>query len=210
MAGIEAGKTWSRIGPQVAPTDSAASGVWQIQEASEYIGAGTWPAPTYSSYEFIVGHTFSGSTDSYTFTSIPQTYKSIRIIAVIKGASPQALPTIQINGVTTADYHENTVYSNSSSFGSTAYDGINYWSTALAATVNVDFVNEINLDGYENANICSPVQFQWACGSNPANSVQGNLQNGATAAITSLKYYSSSGANFASGSTISMFAMVDS
>ena len=162
-----------------------------------------------SAYEYVVGHTFSGSTDSYTFTSIPQTYKSIRIIAVIKGASPQALPTIQINGVTTADYHENTCYSNASSFGSTGYDGINYWSTALSPTVSVDFVNEINLDGYDNTSICSPVQFQWASGSNPANSVQGNLQNGATDAITSLKYYSTSGTDFASGSTISMFGMLE-
>ena len=45
MTGIEAGKTWSRIGPEVAPTSSAASGVWTIQEYSENQGAGTWPNP---------------------------------------------------------------------------------------------------------------------------------------------------------------------
>ena len=162
-----------------------------------------------SAYEYVAGHTFSGSTDSYTFTSIPQTYKSIRIIAVIKGQSPQVTPDIQINGVTTSHYCENTCYSNSSVFGSTAYTNISYWSTALAPTVSVDFVNEINLDGYDNTSICSPVQHQWGCGSNPANSVQGNLQNLATDAISSLKYHSSAGTNFASGSTISMFGMVE-
>ena len=46
MAGIEAGKTWSRIGAEVAPTSSAASGVWgDLNEVAENVGAGTWPAP---------------------------------------------------------------------------------------------------------------------------------------------------------------------
>ena len=45
MTGIEAGKTWSRVGPEVAPTASAASGIWTLQEASENLGAGVWPLP---------------------------------------------------------------------------------------------------------------------------------------------------------------------
>lgn len=80
MTGIEAGKTWSRIGPQVAPTSASASGVWQIQEASEYIGAGTWPQPA-SEHDFIakVGP-MDGTTTSVSFTSIPQTYRHLRIV----------------------------------------------------------------------------------------------------------------------------------
>ena len=46
MTGIEAGKTWSRIGPEVAPTSSSASGVWTLQEYSENQGANSWPNPT--------------------------------------------------------------------------------------------------------------------------------------------------------------------
>jgi len=45
VTGIEAGKTWSRIGPEVAPTLSSASGVWTLQENAENQGAGTWPNP---------------------------------------------------------------------------------------------------------------------------------------------------------------------
>ncbi len=45
MTGISAGKTWSRIGAEVAPTGSAAPGVWQIGEVAENVGAGNWPAP---------------------------------------------------------------------------------------------------------------------------------------------------------------------
>ena len=45
MTGIEAGKTWSRIGPEVVPTSSSASGVFTLSEYSENQGAGTWPNP---------------------------------------------------------------------------------------------------------------------------------------------------------------------
>ena len=51
MAGIEAGKTWSRIGAEVAPTSSAASGVWgDLNEVAENVGAGTWPAPFFGAW----------------------------------------------------------------------------------------------------------------------------------------------------------------
>ena len=102
MAGIEAGKTWSRIGAEVAPTDSAAPGVWgDLNEVAENVGAGTWPAPIYSDYEYIAGHTFDGSTSSYTFTSIPQTYGTLRIVLYSKSKASQApVPYIRVNGDT--------------------------------------------------------------------------------------------------------------
>ena len=63
MVGIAAGKTWSRIGPEVAPTDSAASGVWTLQEYSENQAAGTWPSPVYPvSYTGGTTYTYGSST----------------------------------------------------------------------------------------------------------------------------------------------------
>jgi hypothetical protein len=53
MTGIEAGKTWSRIGPQDVPTSGSASGIWQLNEAAEYIGSGDWPAPTAGHWTFL-------------------------------------------------------------------------------------------------------------------------------------------------------------
>ena len=60
MTGIEAGKTWSRVGPEVAPTSSSASGVWTLQECSENQGAGTWPNPAFS-FAGYSGHTSGGT-----------------------------------------------------------------------------------------------------------------------------------------------------
>ena len=45
MAGIASGKPWSRIGVEVAPTASAASGIWTMQEVAENMGTETWPMP---------------------------------------------------------------------------------------------------------------------------------------------------------------------
>ena len=79
MAGIASGKTWSRIGPEVAPTSSAASGVWTLQELAENEGAGTWPAPK-ADYEVLATYTADGSNNTVSFTSIPQTFRTLRIV----------------------------------------------------------------------------------------------------------------------------------
>ena len=79
MTGIAAGKTWSRVGPEVAPTSSSASGVWLVNEAAENQGAGTWPQP-FDPESYVAIGTFSGSsTSSVEFTSIPTKYSTLRV-----------------------------------------------------------------------------------------------------------------------------------
>ncbi|MBP01001.1 MAG: hypothetical protein CMG34_07280 [Candidatus Marinimicrobia bacterium] len=80
MPGISAGKTWSRIGAEVAPTSSTASGVWQIGEVAENVGAGTWPTHVKGTMEYIAQYAADGSTGEFEFTSIPQKYRSLRIV----------------------------------------------------------------------------------------------------------------------------------
>jgi|TARA_B110000438_G_scaffold1792_1_gene1852 hypothetical protein len=80
MAGIEAGKTWSRIGAEVAPTSSAASGVWgDLNEVAENVGAGTWPAPP-DAWEVISTTVTDTTAATYNLTSIPQTYRDLRLV----------------------------------------------------------------------------------------------------------------------------------
>ena len=86
MAGITAGKTWSRIGTEVAPTSSAAAGVWgDLNEVAENVGAGTWPKVLNSDMEVI--STSTATAASVTFTSIPQTYKHLWFVWTIPGNS---------------------------------------------------------------------------------------------------------------------------
>ena len=96
MPGISAGKTWSRIGAEVAPTSSAASGVFQIQELAENVGAGTWPAPPSGVFECIAKETVSGSsTTSFEFGTIPtSTYDNIEVVISWVPATSDSTPGI--------------------------------------------------------------------------------------------------------------------
>ena len=101
MTGISAGKTWSRIGAEVAPTSGAASGVWQMQEVAENVGAGTWPAPM-EAYELLSTTTVSVATDTISIGSIPQSYRDLKM--VVRAASRLTygdFSWVQLNGDST-------------------------------------------------------------------------------------------------------------
>jgi len=86
MTGISAGKTWSRIGPEVAPTSAVASGVWTLQEYSENQGAGTWPNPT-GDWDLIADiQNSTASLTKFEFTGIPQDYKHLQMVIIGTGS----------------------------------------------------------------------------------------------------------------------------
>tara|TARA_R110002051_G_scaffold116318_1_gene189755 strand:+ start:16291 stop:16968 length:678 start_codon:yes stop_codon:yes gene_type:complete len=118
MAGIEAGKTWSRIGAEVAPTDSAASGVWgDLNEVAENVGAGTWPAPLNIEYQFIAKFVADGTTVTYDFTSISQDYRDLRlVISAARNSGSQEQMNIFVDigsGFDTVDANYGTRFLNS-------------------------------------------------------------------------------------------------
>ncbi len=123
MPGISAGKTWSRIGAEVAPTSSAASGVWQIQEVAENVGAGTWPAPL-GDWEVISTTVADGTTALYNFTIIPQTFRDLRLVvsaARIASTADQFQIWVDIGSgidTTTGNYGTRGVQNLGSSYGS--------------------------------------------------------------------------------------------
>ena len=133
MTGISAGKTWSRIGAEVAPTCSAASGVWTLNEVAENEGAGTWPAPPAGVFECIAKETVSGgSTTSVEFTSIPaSTYDNIEVVISWVPATSDASAGIswalevETDGVSsnayTVAFNNATGASSSASASNTAY-----------------------------------------------------------------------------------------
>ena len=217
MASPGYGSNGSVIGPENLPTTSAASGVLSLGELSEAERDSLWPAPFTSQYEYIAGHTFDGSTSSYEFTSIPQTYNSLRIVATELGQSSNiASPRIQLNGDTYAGYGFAWTGSHGGSItsrfgGQTGQTSIGTYDTNEASTPSA---REILLDGYTLSNMVSPVQYQFGtCATSgtsnmSANSAAAVLLNG-TPAITSLKYYDLTGYTFASGSTITLFGFKD-
>ena len=85
--GYESGKAWSPIGAQATVSTSAASRVWTLNEVAAYEGAGTWPAPAVN-WEVIQTTSATVNTATISFTSIPQTYRDLKI--VYAGTSPDA------------------------------------------------------------------------------------------------------------------------
>jgi len=164
-------------------------------------------------YEYIAGHTFTGSTYSYTFTSIPQTYNSLKIVWNIKTSSNTVVPAIRLNGNSTSNYYMVTSASYSGTFyglennTTMIYGG---WPVPIA---NTEMMAEATFENYSNSTIVCPVQLQWGCCSGtdqPCTSTQGVLRDG-TAAITSIEMFGSYGASYpvASGSTLAMFGYKD-
>ena len=151
MTGISAGKTWSRIGAEVAPTSSAASGVWTLNEVAENVGADTWPAPKDFIFDPIATYTFDGSAASYTFSGIPQTYAGLRLItktAVSGSHSADFHIGVQINGDTASNYryfysyiYDYSTQSSGGSLGSRWLAGLNFGSTTIPYTCIMDLVD---------------------------------------------------------------------
>lgn len=123
MTGISAGKTWSRIGAEVAPTSSAASGVWTLNEVAENEGAGTWPAPL-GEWEVISKTVADSTTATYNFTLIPQTFRDLRMVISAARTTTWGDRTLMYvdigSGIDTdlTDYGVRTVSGSSSAYGS--------------------------------------------------------------------------------------------
>jgi hypothetical protein len=161
-------------------------------------------------FEWIASTTFDGSTSTHTFSAIPQTYNSLKIVLYVKPTSPTFRPYIRINGETGSNYKMVEFSSSSGSFYSGEITSSEFY-IGYTPTASVAMVLEADLDGYTNSSMFSPVQHMWGSlnGSDrPFGASQGNYQSG-TAAITSVEVYDSSGDDPAAGSTVALFGFKD-
>jgi len=213
-AGIESGKAWSRIGAEVAPTDSAAPGVWgDLNEIAENVGAGNWPAPAASAYEYISGFTADGSTGTFSFTSLPQTYKTLRIVIQARDTATQFRPNIRINGDTTSNYRVAYQIGEGASYSTYVASGIS--SVALNPIPPNDhpYTMTVDFPGYTSANMVSPVLVWWGesnqasgAGNGPITVESGGLFNG-SAAITQIDVVQANSNDLGASSTVSLFGL---
>jgi hypothetical protein len=217
VTGIASGKTWSRIGPEVAPTDSAASGVWTLQELAENQGAGTWPQPKQSSFEWLAGFAPNGTNYTYTFSNIPQTYGALKMIVsmpgIASGAYPQ--PFIRVNGAT--DTYWNMMYNYSpggtlwgggSAIDQNRFRALNGGGNTVSSN---PYILEYDFQSYSKTNLCSPIQLIWGAttgsSSTTLSSQQQALYRNGTPAYTSITIETepSQSTNFRAGTTINLF-----
>ena len=215
MTGIAAGKTWSRIGPEVAPTSSSASGVWTLQEYSENQGANTWPNPVESAFEWLAGFTGNGSTDLYTFSNIPQTYGALKlVVSMATNSGNPVQPWMRVNGSNVLYYNMMYNYTpgGTSWGGGSGIDQNRVRSLnggASNATVPNPYILEYDFQGYSKTNLCSPIQLIWGVTSGASSSTNSSQQqavyrNG-TPAYTSITLSTETGENYRVGTTMNLF-----
>ena len=213
MTGIAAGKTWSRIGPEVAPSSGSASGVWTLNELAENEGAGSWPEPLFGSYEWLGGFNFSSaSTSIATFSSLQTSVYGEYVVRVAMSKMYIAEPMVSVNNAA-----NNTVNRHSfSQDGGQVYG----WSAGSGNTVVPVVVQAIqdapiswmtNLSSLDQVNIKSGTATQAGAGWSNFNISQtqetGITYNPSPNPITSIYVMDANGRQFEAGTTINLFGI---
>ena len=186
-------------------------------QVAGFLGIGAPPAPSFTSdYESIQTVTVGSGGASYAeFTSIAGTYKHLQIRAIARdtdGATGQGAFWIQCNSDTGSNYSWHRVYGD----GSSATAGAASSTTAMLAGINSRNGNTSNVFAptivdildYSNTNKYKTVR---GLSGNDTNSLgyiglhSGLWMN--TAAITSIKIFSSSPANWAEFSSFALYGV---
>ena len=131
MAGITAGKTWSRIGAETAPTSAAAPGVWgDLNEVAENVAAGNWPEPPTLTMEVIAEGVLTGTATNIELASIPADFTNLELIFTGRTTNAYGPGTCRftVNNDTSSSYGSNYGYRQiSHSYSSAEGSSNNYY-----------------------------------------------------------------------------------
>ena len=160
--------------------------------------------PTYTK---IASQTLSGASATVTFSNLPQSYTDLVIVCAAKGASAQSM-RMQFNSDTATNYSTTNLFANL--FGSPGVDSTRYTSESSIRAGYVqngldttDFLHcTIQIQGYANNTTYKSVLARSAKAINVINGLWRSAS-----AITSVALFPASSANFASGSTFSIYGI---
>ena len=189
---------------------------WPSTRVSTWLNGGLFSAAGGGiAYEAIGTHTFDGTTATYSFTSIPQTYADLRVIfhSAVDGSNVRQA-YVRVNGASDS-YYANAYFYQYSGNNDSHTTGA---SQTLMGMSGVSFFshspqNEI-WDFIDYANTTAQPHYQSLIGQTAQNATvgwnwvgaaQGDYANG-TPAITSIEFYSTGG-NYPNGSTVTLFGI---
>ena len=115
----------------MAPTSSSASGVWLINEVAENLGAGTWTSAPIN-MEFISKIVMDGTSNTVSFTSVPQQYRHLRLIGanLVRASNSNGGMGFKFNNdATTTNYGFTRMWNNGVSGGANGYKGSGFASS---------------------------------------------------------------------------------
>lgn len=162
----------------------------------------------------IATYTFTGSSSTFTFSSIPQTYTDLFISAASLGATPNDGSTLafQFNGDTGTNYSINLMQGSGSAANAayrqnfsrilTGYNSSFSAPSSYSGAVKFDIMNYSNSTTYKTCLSRFDVVDTTASGPEQAVALWRN-----TSAITSIKAFEDSGTNFVSGAVITLYGI---
>jgi hypothetical protein len=178
-------------------------------------GYRTLAAAAAGSYESIATATSAGSSATLTFSSIPSTYSSLQIRFISKPASSGGAIRMQMNGITTNTYWYHyligvgTAAAAGSSGGAT--NGIFVMDNLTAPVTDIFGVGIIDIHDYASTTKVKTIRaFSGTNDNTTGNGDEIQLwsgKNGATTAVSSITFANTSGQNFASGTTFSLYGI---
>lgn len=198
ISGLSVGTYTFYVKATNANGDSAASGSV----------SGTVITP--SSFESIATFT-GGSASTVTFSSIPQTYKSLQIR--IHALAPGTQLSTQFNGSSSTNTRQHFLYGTGSAAASTSTTG-NYFYTFWN-------INGLDSTTYPTVMIMDILDYASTAKTKVMRAISGTDRNGTstgeidllsglfnnTSALTSLTFYNTGGQNFTSGTTIALYGI---
>lgn len=181
-----------------------------------------WAAPSGGSGGMTqISQTVLGSpAASVTFTSIPGTYSQLKILGLASSSSastPYDTACMQVNSITSGGVYAWTDGTSNGTVGLQADHGVsaNYWQVSyLSATTSSGPGSsfDIDLPGYSSTSLyksfTSHFGTMWTnSGATALSGFAGGSQDSFTSAITQVKLFPCSGANFVTGSTFTLYGL---
>jgi|MDSV01.1.fsa_nt_gb hypothetical protein len=213
------GTNGSVIGPDNVPTGGStgvASGVWSLGEMAEAVRDSIWPAPAQGGYEWISGYTLNSTgASSYNFSSIPATYASLQIrIGLTPFSSYGQAVGIQQNGNTTTYMFNGllTYSSTETEFGNNSFAEpyVSNDPGASAAGVGLYDITKYTLAGHTKTYSMIGGTTYGNSGYQMASITAANSQATDTAAVTSVRVFTTNSTAFQTGSSIHLYGFKDS
>jgi hypothetical protein len=159
-----------------------------------------------STYEPIATQTLGSAASSVTFSSITGTYTDLVLIVTPQSSSGTASVDIQLNGDTGTNYSLTFLYGDGSSAASglASNNAVANGGTAVS-TASTFLINTVQIMNYSNTTTYKSLLTR-------ANNTAGNVLTSVsmwrnTAAVTSILLKLSTGANFTTGSTFTLYGI---
>jgi hypothetical protein len=158
-----------------------------------------------NTYVALQTQTLTSSAASVTFSSIPQTYTDLIIVAQIKGTANTYL-NLRFNGDTGSNYSRTVLSGNGSTATSERRTNATVINTDYNETIetNFNYVNIMQIMNYSNTNINKTVLCRPNNAASGSGATVGLWRN--TAAITSVSLVSNNN-SFDSGSTFNLYGI---